>query len=470
MASGSSVYQTITSKISGVEQEHKKAAQALRKTEAQIDTLVQEREQHFSDLAVFYLPEMDAKAVKDTIQELQKEVQRIYAQKLQRREQLEDLVANSENRQHESQESIREFDEKLEEKAARRDELEKTVAKELDQNPAYKKRHEEAKQAQAGLEQNRVRARTFNEEAAKNIKRYEGNKLFMYLVRREFGTDSYAVKGITGRLDQWVARLVNYRENKPKYDFLKMMPAAINAEIERQQQALDIVVERLQSIEEEASARLGLTKVLQEGEVLAEKRRRVTKEAEDEAANFARYAHEEHELNSTKGKYHQQALGRLKEYLTGSAIAELKRRAKETPDSRDDHLVDKIEGIDLEIKELKSRARKVQQEQAELSTRLQGLRQISSQYTNKNYESSRSYFGSGFDVNTLLIGYLAGRFSSTQVITNIDSSHHFRPRQTYSSSSSYSSHSSSSGGGFGGGGFSSGGSFGGGGFSTGGGF
>ncbi len=467
MTSGSSVYQTITSKISGVEQEHKKAAQAIRKTEAQIDTLVQEREQRFNALAEFYLPELSAKEVKQTIHELQQTVRQIYAQKMQRTRELDGLMETSEERQHQLQQALGTVDKELEEKAGVRDTLEGKVAGELEQNSAYKSLHEAAGQAQARLEQNKVRAKTFSEEAAQSLKGYETEPLFMYLAKRSFGTDSYAGSGIRRRLDNWVARLVNYKENGPKYDFLRQMPAAIEEEIARQQESLDAVIMKLQGVEQEASTRLGLAGVISEGKLLEEKRQKVMQDISYETDAFKRYAQERDSLNSIKGKYHQQALGKLREYLTGSAIDELKRRAEETPDQRDDHLVDTIKGIDAKIKELKQSAKKVQQEQADLSKKLKGLREISSNYTGRDYESSRSYFDSGFDINPLLIGYLAGRLSSTQVITNIDSSHHFRPRQTYSSSSSYSS---SSGGGFGGGGFSSGGSFGGGGFSTGGGF
>ena len=140
----------------------------------------------------------------------------------------------------------------------------------------------------------------------------------------------------------------------------------------------------------------------------------------------------------------------------------------------------KIPDIDSKIKDLKSKAKLVINSRDEKKTKLDGLRTIETEFSRRNYNSSRSYFDGEFDLNTFIIGYLAGSYSHSDILDNMGSHRHLKPEESYSysssSSSSSSSHSSSSsfgsGSGFGGSdSFSSGVGFGGGGgFSSGSGF
>ncbi|MEK6846312.1 MAG: hypothetical protein AABY26_06115, partial [Nanoarchaeota archaeon] len=224
--------------------------------------------------------------------------------------------------------------------------------------------------------------------------------------------------------------------------------------------------------------RHGLPAVIKEGEALVKNKNSLLSAIDGEHKKANQYASEKNEMNSTKDQYHRTALDKLKSYLKGSSIAELKERAAATPHPEDDHLVDEIIRIDAQVKEIKREAKEVQQQQASIAGQLEGLGSISRRYASKDYESSRCYFDGNFDINTFLLGYIAGNYSASEVNHQIDTHQHFRPRETYSS---YSSGSSSYGGGsswssgsdssFGGGSFSSGGGFGGGGsFSSGSGF
>ncbi len=485
--SGKKVYESIRTRIRAAENEQEGLSRELSAYEQGISTLTDQREQYFARLAMFYLPELDAAAVKNTLKELQDDVKNIFNERQQRRAQLDKLLSQSREKKAGLEEKLATADRQLEETVTQREQLKKALAEELAANPLYQNLHGHAGQAQTRLEQNKKRHETFTIQATQKLAAYTQEPLFDYLLRRNFGVGNYGDLAITTKLDTWVAGKVNYKETKANYDFLKLMPEAIKAEIDRQQNELDLVVENMRMMETKAAEQRGLPPVLSQGKHLIEQRKKILTSLEKEDQEFCGYAQERTEADNAKGEYYQTALGKLKGYLKGNTVSQLKQRAKTTPSTEDDGLVDKIEQVDVEIKEIKAKAKGIQQQQSALTTKLDGLQRISRFYTSKDYESNRSYFDSGFNVDTFLLGYLGGQYSLEAVTGQIDSHQKFKPRETYSSyssqsyssrdddsshhhSSGSSSSSSDSGSGFGGGGFDSGGGFGGGGFSSGDGF
>ena len=113
----------------------------------------------------------------------------------------------------------------------------------------------------------------------------------------------------------------------------------------------------------------------------------------------------------------------------------------------------------------KTEARKTKLVRDELDDKLDGLKRLVRDYESNDYESSRSYFPSSFDIDELLIGYMMGRNSRRSVWSEIDRKQDFEPEPTYSTWDNDDDDWS-----FGGGSFSSGGGIGGGSFSSGSGF
>ncbi len=470
--SGKKVYNAIRDKERGVEQDHNSLSVELQGYQSQINQLVQDREERFVRLATFYLPVMDAESVRSTIRELQGEVQRLFKEKQTLRTSLDSSMQQSRQRKESLEESLQSVDVLLEQKVTVRDQKRQDIASELKEDGEYTTSHSNASQANERLTQNKKRFETFEEEAQEKLHAYQGNKLFTYLLQRDFNGSEYSGTAVTRKLDSWVAGIINYSEVRKNYDFLTSMPTAIKAEIDQQQADLDELVERIEAIEQEVAEKHGLPQVLSDGNDLAQKRAKILGDIQREDAQFSSYTVQRKELDNTKDAYHQRALGRLKSYLKDSSIVNLKERARATPNSEDDHLVDQVESIDAKIRQLKSDAKTVQEKQSAVAEQLEGLRQVSRHYSSNNWERNRSYFGNSLDIDDLLTGYLLGRISTDSIISDLNSHHHWEPEPAPVYHSSYSSsHHSSGGDSFGGGDFSSGGGFGGGGgFSSGGGF
>ncbi len=438
--SGKTVHSGIKSVISDVENEHNRLSKELYNDENTITQLSEERENSYFTLATTYLPEMTSEAIKNSLKEVQREVKEIFQIRQRRRQELENLMGSSRTNKIQFETRLEEVTKQLEEKAARRDEIKGIIARELDENKEYITLHSEAQKADAQLKQNKKRHEAVKNESEKKLSEYEKNELFMYLLRRNYGTKKQIGNSLTMRLDDFVAGIVNYKEQLYKnYMPLKETPGLINEEIEKRQTEINAIVEKLKTFEDASARNHGLPKILEEGIEISKTRSEVISEIEKLDADSKKYSAERSELDNIKGEYHKRAIKKLKEYLKGHDIAELKKLARSTPGTEDDKLVGRIEDIDKEIRNRKDKAKEVKKQQNDIATRLDDLRDIQNTYTRKDYESSRSYFDSGFDINSFLIGYLSGSYSAGDVKGHIEQHQHFESVQTYTPTYSYSS-------------------------------
>ncbi len=471
--SGSSVHSDIESKVSEIEGKHQRAESALYKYETRIESLGQEREETLVNLALTYLPELEAQAISSTLREIKAEMQAVFSAKQERRRKVEEEMSSLEEKRQAVQEKIDDAAVRLDTLAQERDRLVRVVAGMLSKDQSYMALKADADARGETLGRNRERLEEFEAEAKQKLAAFESDRRFMYLARKGYAPSSGS--GLVHRLDSWVAGMVNFVEAKRNYDYLQQMPQEMRQELERREAELAGVAKKVKAGKKRVSDREGLTAILEQGEeALAGRDGLVTKAGEMDARYQALKA-ERKDMDSTKDKYHQEAVSKLKAFLKGEDVASLKRRARSTPGSADDRLVDRLEGIDAEVRESKDRAKEARSERDSLAENLDDLRNVLRDFESHDYESHRSYFDSGFDIDALLVGYLMGQHSRSHITSEIRGSQHFRPQETYSSyHSSYGGSSSggshSSGGGFGGGGFSSGGGFGGGGHSSGRGF
>ena len=477
--SGKTVYKSLSVQITSIETEHEALSANILSSQREISSLHDERELCFTQLATFYLPDLEAESVKSTIKELQGQVKKIYDEKMLRRQKLDEQIGASQDTRRRLDKQLHSLEHNLEEKAAERDSLQKNIAEELAENQEYIQWHAQAQQAQTRLDQNKKRYETFKADAQRKLQTYQREPLFTYLLQRKFSTSAYAGSGLTQKLDTFVASLVKYSQAKANYDFLCSMPDAIKAEVERQQAELDPLVGKIQRMENELADRRGLTAVIDDGKKIEAEKKQLITALNQENIDLQRYSQERKEIDNRKGAYHQAALGTLKDYLQGNSLSKLKQRARETPDKEDDGLVERIENIDKKIEDLKEKAKSAQDQQSTLAAKLDGLRTLSHTFNSKDYRNTRSYFDDGLDFDSFLMGYLSGQNTFDDLSTQIAEHQHWEPKPTHSSydSSSYTpSHRHSSGSGWSGGGdigggssdWSSGGDTGGGGWSSGG--
>jgi hypothetical protein len=485
MTSGSEIFRTIKGKIRELENQSSGLESEIYGYEAEIRKIVQEKEKAYVKLANIYLPELDAEHIQATLREVRENVENVFKEKQKRRIDLDKQIGETKRIDENYEKQISELSTELDKKASERDGLTKKVLQELEGDKKYCELKSVAEKARERLIQNEEIIDEVKEQAGEKIPEYEADKLFMYLLKREYGTSKYDSRGIIRRLDRWVAEKIRYDKSIKNYNFLQSMPKLMEVVLQKRKQELEEVVNKMGKIEEKVSDDKGLTRIIKQGQELEKKRAEIIEKEKQNQEIYDNAVKERERLDNEKGEYHKRAIVKLKSFLKGDSINELKERARATKGSEDDLLVDKIEEIDERIRYLKDEAKETKERRKELEKKIFDLMEIKRRFDNNDYEADRSYFDDDFNINNLLILYLAGKIAMGDLNSRIESSQHFKPRQTYSYSrghykgtsydysddSDYSfSSPSSSGWGFGGGGFSSGGGFGGGGFSSGGGF
>ncbi|MFH1588980.1 MAG: hypothetical protein ABIB43_00235 [archaeon] len=475
---GDDVQDEIQGVISKLEKFEREAQSKLDKVQYSTRTLVQERDNLFTKLAEFYLPEMDADAIKNTLREKQAHIEEIYAEKEERRTEVEQKINNLTEKRLYKRNELTETTHKLNDIVNKREELSALVNKELKENKEYHLTETRAEQAKQKLARNKLRVQEMNLDAKEKLPAFENNKLFMYLYNNKFGTDSHRKKGITRNLDSWVAKIVNYDDNRENYIFLKSMPELMEIELKKRNEEMKGVIDDLTSIETKLAEKYNLPKVIEKGIKTGKQRDSIQIEIKELTNLLQEYSEEKTNLESTRGVYYNEAIEELRSYLKTNNISSLKQKALDSPRKEDDVLVARIEKLDEEMVGLNKQYKTAIDEKDEIQNKINKLERIEDKFTGNDYESSRSRFDSSFDMTNLLEDFLSGKHTESYVLNEIEDNQHFKPVETcssssYGSSSSWgsSSSSSSSGGGFGGGGgFSSGGGFSGGGFSSGGGF
>lgn len=473
--SGSTVYRNISSKVDEVEFQQNGLSRQVSDVEDKISSLGGAREDCFTKLALIYLPQMDAESVAGTLKEVQAEVSKIFKDKQNRRKELEAGMALAVQERKSLEEKLSQVSARLDDKAKERDKLNKTIAGILKENTDYTGLIEKAKVLGPQLQANNKRFEELETELQEKAPAYLKNKLFSYLMGRNFDPAA-PISGLTGRLDAIVSSVINYPAQKRNYDALVLRPQIVAEEIVKRKNIYNALVQKITAIEKEQADAVGLTKVMQEGALIDKEKKKISSAIETQDTTYAAYATERKSLDNLKDGYHKDAIQKLKAYLKGDTIADLKKKASATPSIEDDKLIKKIEDIDDAVRQLKDSAKELKLNRDSLTEKLTGLKRIQSTFRNRDYNSSDSYFPSGFDINSLLIGYMIGKYNSSSIESTISSHHHVEePAPTYHSSSSSSSWGGSSGGSSwggssGGSSFGSGGGFGGGGFSSGKGF
>ena len=464
MVSGSTVYKKIQEQISTLEGKVDRTGSQIDSCENKIDSLTGERETTYVSLAETYLPELTSQSVKQTLREVQSDVQRIFQKKQNRRKELETLMASALEKKKANDDKLENITEQLNQKVAERQKLSKDVGAELSADARYTELTSQADQTKERLAKNNERLRSFKEEAKEKLSVYDANKFFSYLLRRKFGTEEYHSKGLIKKLDLWVAKKVDYAVSKRNYDFLKTMPELMEIEINKRQEAFDELVSKIRKREKEAADSHGLTRVIEEGSGLLKGRDELIGIIAKINDEYKAYSSERKESDSSKDSYHQEAIQKLKAFLKGDDIASLKQKARGTPGSEDDKLVARIEDIDYNVREFKDKAKGLKKQRDGLQEKLNELNDLERKYRSNDYESSRSRFPSGFDIDDLIRAYLLGKILMDDLWSTVKSKKDFEEDHSYSYSSRHDDdyHSSSSGswgGGFGGGFHSSGSGF-----------
>jgi chromosome segregation ATPase len=434
---GKSVYQTLDDSVRQTHSQVERCDAQLKSLGEEATELMTQRGAILLDLAHHYLPEISRETIADTFQEIRVDLQQVLESKLRRQQQLRQELETVETDLLRQQVEMDQVTEELDEKVAQREKLESEVAERLAEHEMFQQLSGRALQAEQELDRNEQRIAEIGKEVKEKRPAYEKSRLFQYLHTQGYGTPGYDPQsrnwpqgrkwGLTKRLDRWVAGMIDYARARRSYDFLRVTPELMVAEVERRRTEFNALMEQVELIEDSISDEVGLTEVLREGDRLGTQREAKVQSLEKLTKSKVHHQEELQRLESARNQYYEQAIKKMKQFLATLDEARLAERARRTPESDDDQLVQEITDLGNQLEQTRQQATSLTRERQSRNEKLHGLQQLLMQFRSAEFDSRRSHFASSFQLESHLRGYQEGRESEQQVWNTIRQHQQFAP-------------------------------------------
>jgi hypothetical protein len=334
----------------------------------------------------------------------------------------------------------------------------------LEQDDGYRLQKEKAVRAAEVAGQAAEKASQSEADLARKGKPYQEDSLFMYLWQRRYMTPDYHANVIIRSLDNWVARLINYREARADYHMLNELPLRLRQHAERAAEEASRQRQALQALERQTAENDGFGTLQTALEKAETQLQQTNDDIEAHEKRYQELLGQKADFAAGEDKYTQKAVEVLVAELEREDTIELYRQAQATPRPEDDVIVMRLHKLQQEQRETNKRISDLKADRQRQRKALEELAKLRRKFRRSNYDGRHSSFPSNLGLGILLGEILRGGRSSGSVWDKIDGSQKWDLPDI-------GGFGGSGGGGFGGfGGFGSGGGFGGGGFRTGGGF
>ncbi len=427
--SGRSVGHALQQAAEQLRRQQTECQTSLRRLDESTQELVDRRGKTLLELAEHYLPEVDRDSVLASFRGIRDELLKILARKQRRESQLHESLKEDETEAIRIQADLETTANQLDKNGSERERLEDIVAERIKAHDDFQKLSQQALEAEQELERNEQRIAEIKQEATEKLPAYDKNRMFRYLYDRGFGTSGYKKKGLTRQMDKWIAKLVKFGRSKRSYDFLRVTPELMAAEVQRRREQFNVLMEKLEAIEDAISDEVGLTKVRQQGHELVTRRDKLVTEL---AALEKRFNDHHQELLALEGKqneFYEQGVGQMKAYLDEMEHSWLEHQSRSTPERHDDELVAEIGWLNDQLSNARRESNQLMQEQRDWDERSSGLNDVMHRFRRANFDARNSLFSDDFDVQRHVGGYLHGDFGSEQLWSTLRRYQQFhRPR------------------------------------------
>ena len=412
---GRSVARALNQAVEELRRQQTECQTSLRRLDEATNEWVERRGKTLLELAEHYLPEVSRDSILVAFRDVRDELLDVLKRKQRRERQLHDALIQDEADATRLKNELEEVTERLNAKVEQRQELEEVVAGRLKEHERFQQLSQEAIAAEHELERNEERIAEIKQEAADKLPAYEKNRLFRYLRDRGFGTAEYKKKGLTRTLDRWVAKMVKYGRSKRSYDFLKVTPELMAAEVTRRREQFNALMDQLEAIEAEISQEVGLTQVWQEGQQLGDQRDDLVDALDKLEEQFNKHHHELLALEGTQNEFYHEGVGEMKKFLSDMEHSWLEHQSRSTPERQDDELVAEIGWLNAKLDDARHQSNELMREQRNWDDRASGLQDVMHRFRRADFDSRRSMFSDEFDVERHVGGFLRGEVGREQL-------------------------------------------------------
>lgn len=318
----------------------------------------------------------------------------------------------------------------LDEAIAVVDGAEEATQKRLDADPEYRAQRDAAESAERKAAHAADKAKRSQTERDQKGAAYEGDRLFMYLWRRDYGLPSYEAGGLTRWLDGKVARLIGFADARANYARLNEIPIRLREHADHLRGLADTEFDALRRRDEAARQADGIPaleqRVAQAQAKLDEIDTRITEREHshramlDEKAAYA--AGEDEQMRD--------AVDYLAREFEREDLVVLRYAALRTPYPEDDIVISRLLQREDEKGQIEARIEGLRGTLKQHQDRVLELEQLRVDFKRQRFDRVGSVFTDDAIVPTLLREFLAGMLDNRTLWKVLREHQRYRPRRS----------------------------------------
>ena len=358
-----------------------------------------ERDDALRSLAEHYLPELTADAIASTWREVQADISTILLQKEDEDRSLQQKLQQLHENRSVTEEALVKASNVLDVAVTEQNEVSGVVESRLQEDSQFVELADRAAVAEVALGRAESNLHEIDQDAARKIPSYEASALFKYLYERGYGAKEYSSRGVTRRIDRWLARYIDFTKARQGYDFLKKTPDQMRKIIAEDRRSLNVVMEELERKRDRVANALGLPERISLTVRFTKDRSQCLQTMDFILESLKEVEGLLRDIADPRGLHYQKAIELFRKTLLGFKSSDLKKRAAATVDDlTDDQIVARLSGVESDRGDLEDTTRHRRNLQKQKQGVVEELGRVIQRFRAAHFDSARSHFVDSLDV------------------------------------------------------------------------
>lgn len=393
MIPGPTVHQQLMDAYKRLTEQLEQDRKSMHDVQEQYEKLDAERDDALRSLAQHYLPELTADAINSTWREVQSDISTLLLQKEDEDRSLQQKLKQLQENRTTTEKALLQATNVLDSAILEQNKVSAVVEKRLQEDTQFVELADRAAIAELALERAESNLHEIDQDAARKLPAYQASKLFQYLYERGYGQKEYRSRGLTRRIDRWLARYIDFTKARQGYDFLKQTPDQMRKIIAEDRRSLNIVMEELERKRDRVADEMGLPEKISLTDRLTRDRQQILQTANFVSESMNEVEDRINDLSDPRGSYYQQAIEIFRQTLVGFKSSDLKKRAEATKDDlTDDQIVARLSGVESDRGDLQEATRDRRNLQKQKQHVIEELGRVIQRFRAAHFDSMRSHF------------------------------------------------------------------------------
>ena len=390
---GPTVHQQLMYAYKRLTEQLEQDRKSMHDVQEQYEKLDAERDDALRSLAQHYLPELTADAINSTWREVQSDISTLLLQKEDEDRSLQQKLKQLQENRTTTEKALLQATNVLDSAILEQNKVSAVVEKRLQEDTQFVELADRAAIAELALERAESNLHEIDQDAARKLPAYQASTLFQYLYERGYGQKEYRSRGLTRRIDRWLARYIDFTKARQGYDFLKQTPDQMRKIIAEDRRSLNIVMEELERKRDRVADEMGLPEKISLTDRLTRDRQQILQTANFVSESMNEVEDRINDLSDPRGSYYQQAIEIFRQTLVGFKSSDLKKRAEATKDDlTDDQIVARLSGVESDRGDLQEATRDRRNLQKQKQHVIEELGRVIQRFRAAHFDSVRSHF------------------------------------------------------------------------------